>query len=69
MGEALASPTAECITKDWPSGETMYCCLYMGPAALLRIVLNSAMGVPTSGDVLPEANRIGTAMTRLSVAT
>ena len=50
MGDALASPTAERITKDWPSGETMYGCLYMGPAAPLRIVLKRATGVPGCGD-------------------
>jgi hypothetical protein len=32
MGEALNCPTTDCITNDWASGETTYCCLYLRPA-------------------------------------
>jgi len=64
MGEILDSPSAECMTKDCPSGETMYCCLYMGPAARLRIVANRARGAPGSADAPPATKRIGTAAMR-----
>jgi hypothetical protein len=39
MGEALASPTTEFITNDWPSGATMYCCLLVFTAPLPTFVM------------------------------
>jgi len=69
IGGALASPTTEFITNDWPSGDTMYCCLFVLMAMLPTLVANNASGVPGS-TILPfEAKRIGTAMSRSSAAT
>ena len=67
MGEALASPTTEFITNDWPSAETTYCCLYTRVAVLPTLVANNPSGVPNSTALPSEEN--GTAMSRSSAPT
>lgn len=68
MGEVLASPTTECITNDWPSGETTYCCLYLRSAVKSTLVRNSPTGIPGSTVLPSEEKRIYTAMSRPSAA-
>jgi len=62
MGEAIASPTADFITNDWPSGATTCSCLFTGAPGVASVVANRASGVPGSAKVPLETRRIGTAV-------
>ncbi len=68
MGGVLAPSRTEFITNDWPSGETAYCCLFVFIAVLPTFVANSPSGAPGSTALPFETKRIGTAMSRSSVA-